>query len=54
MKCGVSRQRHDPVLAHDQFGMARPLGPKDMDRCVTRHGVYPSSPPQLEFHGVNM
>ena len=41
MKHGVSRQRLDPVLAPDQFGVARPLGPKDLDRCVTRHGVYP-------------
>ena len=44
MKCGVSRQRLDPVLASDQFGVARPLGPKDLDRHVTRHGIYPSFP----------
>ena len=30
------------VLAPDQFGVARPLGPKDLGRCVTRHGIYPS------------
>ena len=29
-------------MAPDQFGVARPLGPKDLDRCVTRHGIYPS------------
>ena len=42
MKCDISRQRVDPVLAPDQFSVARPLGPEDLDRCVTRHGVYPS------------
>ena len=42
MKCGVSWQILDPVLAPDQFGVARPLGPKDLDRHVTRHGIYPS------------
>ena len=40
MKCGISRQRLDPVLGLDQFGMARPLGPEDLDRCMTRHGIY--------------
>ena len=44
MKHGISRQRLDPVLAPDQFGVARPLGPKDLDRHVTRHGVYPAFP----------
>ena len=29
-------------MATDQFGVARPLGPKDLDRHVTRHGVYPA------------
>ena len=42
MKHGISRQRLDPVLAPDQFGMAQPLGPKDLDKHVTRHGIYPS------------
>ena len=42
MKCDISRQRIDPVLAPDQFGVARPLGPEDLDRHVTRHGIYPS------------
>ena len=44
MKHGISMQRLDPVLAPDQFGVARPLGPEDLDKCVTRHGVYPSFP----------
>ena len=44
VKCGINRQRLDPVLASDQFGVARPLEPKDLDRCVTRHGVYPLFP----------
>ena len=42
MKHGISRQRLDPVLASNQFGMMRPLGSKGLDRCVTRHGVYPT------------
>ena len=31
-------------LAPDQFGVVRPLGPKNLDRHVTRHGVYPAFP----------
>ena len=31
-------------MVPDQFGVARPLGPKDLDRHVTRHGIYPSFP----------
>ena len=30
------------VLAPDQFGVAQPLGPGDVDKPVTRHGIYPS------------
>ena len=44
MKHGISRQRQDPVLAPDQFGVAQPLGPEDLDKHVTRHGIYPSFP----------
>ena len=44
MKHGISRQRLDPVLVPDQFGVARPLGPEDLDMHVTRHGIYPSFP----------
>ena len=44
MKHGISRQRLDPVLAPDQFDVARPLGLEDLDKCVTRHGIYPSFP----------
>ena len=29
-------------MTPDQFGVARPLGPEDLDKCVTRHDVYPS------------
>ena len=28
----------------DQFSVARPLRPEDLDRRVTRHGIYPSLP----------
>ena len=42
MKHDMSRQRIGPVLAPDQFGVARPLGLEDLDRCSTRHGIYPS------------
>ena len=42
MKCDISRQRIDPVLAPVQFSVAQPLGPEDLDRCVMRLGVYPS------------
>ena len=31
-------------MAPDQFGVARPLGPEDLDRHVTRHGIYPAFP----------
>ena len=31
-------------MAPDQFSVAQPLGPEDLDRRVTRHGVYPSFP----------
>ena len=42
MKHDITRQRVDPVLAPDQFSLAPLLGPEDLDRCVTQHGVYPS------------
>ena len=44
MKCGVNRQRLDPLLAPDHFGVAKPLGPEDLDRCGTRHDIYPVFP----------
>ena len=31
-------------MAPDQFSIARPLQPEDLDRRVTRHGIYPSLP----------
>ena len=36
--------RVDLVLAPDQFSVARPLQPEDLDRRVTRQGIYPSLP----------
>ena len=44
MKCDIVRQRTDPVLAPDHLSVAKPLRPKDLDRCVTWHGIYPSQP----------
>ena len=38
------RCRVDPVLDSDQFTVSRPLQPEDLDRRVTRHGIYPSLP----------
>ena len=31
-------------MAPDQFGVVRPLGSEDLDRHVTRHGIYPAFP----------
>ena len=52
MKCDISRQRIDPVLAPDQFGVAQPLGPEDLDRHVMRHSIYPSflAPSGVPWH----
>ena len=44
MRCHTVRCRVDPVLAPDQFSVARPLQPGDLDRRVTRQGIYPSLP----------
>ena len=44
MKHDITRQQVDPVLAPDQFSVAQPLRPEDLDRRVMRHGVYPSLP----------
>ena len=44
MKHDITRQRVDPVLAPDQFSVVQLLGPEDLDRCMTQHGVYPSLP----------
>ena len=44
MRCHIARHRVDPVLAPDQFSVARPLRPEDLDRIVTRQGVYLSLP----------
>ena len=44
MKHNTVRQKVDPVLAPDQFSVARPLRPEDLDRHVTQHGIYPLLP----------
>ena len=44
MKHDITRQRVDPGLAPDQFSVVQSLGPEDLDRHVTRQGVYPSLP----------
>ena len=44
MKHNMVRCRVDPVLAPDQFSVARPLCPEDLDRRVTRQGIYTSLP----------
>ena len=44
MKHHTVRCRVDPVLAPDQFSVGRPLQPEDLDRRVTRQGIYPSLP----------
>ena len=46
MKCNTGRRKVDPVLALDQFSVARPLRPEDLDRCVIQHGIYHSLPAQ--------
>ena len=38
-RCGIY-----PILAPDQFGVARPLQPEDLDSRVTRQDIYPSLP----------
>ena len=47
MRRYTSRCRGDPILAPDQFGVAQPLRPEDLDRRVTRQGIYPSLPPSI-------
>ena len=44
MRHHTVRCRADPVLAPDQFSVARPLRPEDLDRRVPRQGIYPSLP----------
>ena len=43
------RRKGDPVLAPDQFSVARPLRPEDLDRRVTRYSIYPSLPASKVF-----
>ena len=40
----MARRRTDSVVAPDHLSVAKPLRPEDLDRCVTRHGIYPSLP----------
>ena len=40
MRCGKSKKPMDS----DHFGVVKPIRPEDLDRCVTRHGIYPSLP----------
>ena len=44
MRCHTGRCRVDPILAPDQFSVARLLRPEDLDSRVTRQGIYPSLP----------
>ena len=44
MRHYTGRCRIDPILAPNQFGVARPLRPEDLDTRVTRQGIYPSLP----------
>ena len=36
-------------MESDHLQVANPIRPEDLDRCVTRHGIYPSIPAS---HGV--
>ena len=40
MKHGKSRKQMDS----DHLGVSKPIRPKDLDRCVTQQGIYPSLP----------
>ena len=40
MKRGKSKKQLDS----DHLGVANPIRPEDLDRCVTRHGIYPLLP----------
>ena len=58
MRRHTVRHRVDPVLALDQFSVARPLQPEDLDRRVTRQGIYPLLPapngiPWSEYVGTH-
>ena len=44
MRHHTGRRRVNPVLAPDLFSVARPLQLEDLDRRVTRQGIYPSLP----------
>ena len=40
MRHGKSKKPRDS----DHLGVAKPIRPEDLDRCVTQHGIYPSLP----------
>ena len=44
MKGDIARRRTGSVLAPDHLSVAKPLRPEDLDRRVTRHGIYPLLP----------
>ena len=44
MKHEMARRRTHSVVAPDHLSVAKPLRPEDLDRHVTRHGIYPSLP----------
>ena len=44
MKHDMYKRRTDAGVAPDHLRVARPLRPEDLDRRVTRHGIYPSLP----------
>ena len=40
----MSKRRTDAVGASKHLSVAKPIRPEDLDRRVTRHGIYPSLP----------
>ena len=54
MKQDITRWCVDSVLAPNQFSVAQPLRPEDLDRQVTWYGIYPSLPAPTGVHGVSV
>ena len=40
----MKRDKSRKQMESDHLGVANPIRPKDLDRCVTHHGIYPSLP----------
>ena len=40
----MSKRRTDAIGAPKHLSVAKPIRPEDLDRRVTRHGIYPSLP----------